>query len=95
MPGRYEVSEGGDGLLRIGSGARTLLKLSRDDAAALCDELGERLGRPPVKLARVAWWRRALEWFSRKARVRRQLELDAFYSRLGERLADRPGVKRT
>lgn len=93
MTCRFEVSEGADGLIRVGTGSHTHLKLSRDDAAWLCNVLGERLGLPPVKVARVPWWRRAIEWFGRKARVRRQLENDAMYDRLGKRLAERYGMR--
>jgi hypothetical protein len=93
MVPRYDVSEGADGLIRVGAGSHTCMKLTREDAAWLVNVLAERLNMPPVKVTRVAWWRRAIEWFGRKARVRRQLEADAMYDRLGKRLAERYGMR--
>lgn len=93
MASRFEVSEGADGLLRIGSGAHTHLKLSREDAGLLINDIAERLHMPPVKVARVPLWRRFVEWLGRKARVRRQLERDAMYERLARKYADQYGMR--
>lgn len=93
MVPRFEVSEGADGLIRVGTGAHTHLKLSRDDATWLCNVLAQRLDLPPLKVARVPWYRRALEWFGRKARARCITERDALYERLGKRLAERYGMR--
>lgn len=93
MVPRYDVSEGADGLLRVGTGAHTHLKLTREDASWLCTVLAERLGLPPPKLPRLPWWRRALDWFSRKARAEREAQRDAMYARIAQRAAKQYGMR--
>jgi hypothetical protein len=93
MVPRFEVSEGADGLLRVGSGAHTHLKLSRDDARWLVEVLAQRLEMPPPKLQRLSLWQRFREWLGRRAKVKSQLDRDAMYERLGKRLAERYGAR--